>query len=72
MSSKTTSKSITKAAKTLSNPHASSRSKTDAGKTLARHSAKMRTIQSAPKSGKFNLSAIKHAVKSVSATDKKK
>ena len=47
------------------------REKTAAGKTLAKNSAKLRTIKTAPKSGRISVLDIKHAVKSVSATHKK-
>lgn len=63
---------VKKAAKTLSNPKASTKEKSSAGKTLAKKSVESRKIQPAPKTGKISRENIKRAVASVSSNKKKK
>lgn len=59
-------KTLTKAARILSNPKASKESKSIAGTILHRRAEKIRQIQPAPKVGSFTRSAARRAAKTVS------
>jgi hypothetical protein len=61
-----------RAAKTLRSTTATTKQKSVAGKTLARHSAAMRTIKPAPRTGVISRSKIKRAVRSVFASRKRR